>query len=148
MIFWRLSGLKVFSNGWIEILEIGDQRFCSFLGQFLLRTAQVRIVFRWDCGGFGRFQVELVFISTRWERVGGVFIQNLVVLRGYYEVVFVGVFQQFFQCFLQFFCKGVIFLLRVESLGIKVEIGKRGLVYSGCFSWAVVLMWSSFWKIF
>lgn len=45
------------------------------------------------------------------------------------------------------FCKGVTFLSRAEGLGTKAEDGKWGPVYSGCSSWAVALIWSSFWKV-
>ena len=45
------------------------------------------------------------------------------------------------------FCKGVTFLSRGQGLGTKAEDGKWGPVYSGCSSWAVALIWSSFWKV-
>lgn len=45
------------------------------------------------------------------------------------------------------FSKGVTFLCRTESLGTRAEAGRRGPAYSGCSSWVVALMWSSFWKV-
>ena len=45
------------------------------------------------------------------------------------------------------FCNGVIFCSRAEGLGTKAEVGRRGPVYSGCSSWAVALICSSFWKV-
>ena len=45
------------------------------------------------------------------------------------------------------FCRGVAFPSQAKSQGAQSEAGRRGPVYSGCSSWAVALMCSSFWKV-